>query len=1561
MPKRKASTERPESASKDVCIIHDSNAKRTGFVRFSKLLNPKERFDSICEIRDKRQSQPLGSSQRRDVICGQIPQQFADNHGYHRECYQRFTSNLDRLKLREVTDATGACQSTRQSRRSSAEQVIFEQNCIFCKSFERKKVRSGGAWSTEGLSYFSHGGGGTILALAEERGDEELAIRIRGYDLFASEARYHKHCRMKYCDPSTWRSINEDAKQEVREREKTHELCFSKVCEVIDRRIIIGQEIMQMTDLRDIYIEHLSKTLFENQNYRTETLKKRLEKHKVYSEKLSIVSLDRQGGRLQSALVFSNDLDLATAVRNSYCLHRSISTEIDDVALLLRQVIRDAFSKAGDMPWPPTAGYLETMDSPVPENLQKFLRLVICGNRSLASSEKTERLVSSLGQDLCRAATKGEWKLPKHILVCMTLRHLFRSAQLSTLMNRLGHAESYSFSLELETALATALEEASSDLTPNIVRNPSGPSIFHSDFDNFDQYVDNLTGSGSVHTAHGIMLQNVQRDEVVTKPLIPSVPKTGRRSLVTIEPEDLPPCYLNQRTSPKMIIKHLCAPGSEGTLAKSGQINITWCIVRMLSSLGGQCVPGWGGFISETGVGPTNLTTIDYYPVINHPITDNSTVQECLRMSKQCSNEVGQRYAITTFDLGVCMKAYPILWRSPDTYKDHIVMIGSFHTVCAYLKMVGKKMDGSGFSDVLLQAGLMSSGSLQGVITGKNYSRAMNCHKSFAEGLERMLLRKFEALKGGLLEQKLPEESMSKVTSLLAHRNKEDFLEVLDDGPFQEYMADYVEFRLQVRNGTLGKTGAFWLSYVDHIWLVLSLLMSVKTNDFFLYGACLSKMADLFHSFDGQNYARYLTFFSVFLANIEETHPGATELLKLGAISVARSYIPGNQCPVDKTIEETFMKHAKSHAGAGGIGAGVSGLLGNYEAYRRWAKTAQERSRYLEVMLQMVNMGGESSRDSRHRDTWPSQIQKSEKATGKIIDAVESFLNPFDIESEGLVSLLSGAPVPPDVSKDIETAEERGTQAKEAFITERLEKNEDFFAPLTKQRLKTFADIGKKAIVKTSNNKTLEYKQQGNVAFKLLVKSQNHKLDLQELLRYPLMPVPSAIGTPDGHLLKTDKSKAFHRLVKDMDDADVPPDKDTMNVEDGNAVFHSIKEIPKTFKQICNNILATSTSGKSSVIFSTDSYMPDSVKSLERSTRGSGEKRLIQGENTRRPENWKEFLSNDDNKTQLIELLLRVWCAEENLAKIETKKIILVCKGKAYELMSDDGKVTPTEITSLDSTQEETDSRVILYASYAQEEGYKYVRIRSPDTDIFFILLYYAPNLNVILLFDTGTGNRRRLINVTDLSKEFTPTYCAALLGLHAYSRCDTTSAFKGIGKVKPLRLLQKKPKYQEVFSGLGESWEVTDDLFLALEEFTCIMYSAKTKTKEVNRLRYQMLELKCGGQSLDSKKNVDLSSLPPPKVCLSEHIRRVNYQVAIWKRAHCPKPDVPHPAADHGWIMHDGKLVPCWFKGTALPTSMADILETMDEMADDDSSDEDYESDGDDANETDYSNSDSD
>merc|ERR1712080_304999 len=103
--------------------------------------------------------------------------------------------------------------------------------------------------------------------------------------------------------------------------------------------------------------------------------------------------------------------------------------------------------------------------------------------------------------------------------------------------------------------------------------------------------------------------------------------------------------------------------------------------------------------------------------------------------------------------------------------------------------------------------------------------------------------------------------------------------------------------------------------------------------------------------------------------------------------------------------------------------------------------------------------------------------------------------------------------------------------------------------------------------------------------------------------------------------------------------------------------------------------------------------------------------------------------------------------------------------GNVFKLTSNGPHVEKEEIYELASTQEETDTRVILYILYAFKEGYTLVVVKSPDSDILFILLYYAPKFFPhTVLFDTGTGAKRRIINITEMALDLTHPYCEALL-----------------------------------------------------------------------------------------------------------------------------------------------------------------------------------------------------
>ena len=98
---------------------------------------------------------------------------------------------------------------------------------------------------------------------------------------------------------------------------------------------------------------------------------------------------------------------------------------------------------------------------------------------------------------------------------------------------------------------------------------------------------------------------------------------------------------------------------------------------------------------------------------------------------------------------------------------------------------------------------------------------------------------------------------------------------------------------------------------------------------------------------------------------------------------------------------------------------------------------------------------------------------------------------------------------------------------------------------------------------------------------------------------------------------------------------------------------------------------------------------------------------------------------------------------------------------------------------------------------------------------------------------DAFHGNNRRILDITKVADDFTEKRCTALLALHAFTRCDTTSAFKGIRKVKPIKILEKI-RFEDVFCKVGQCWNVTDDVFKGLEEFTCSMYGSN-KMKDVD------------------------------------------------------------------------------------------------------------------------------
>ena len=63
-----------------------------------------------------------------------------------------------------------------------------------------------------------------------------------------------------------------------------------------------------------------------------------------------------------------------------------------------------------------------------------------------------------------------------------------------------------------------------------------------------------------------------------------------------------------------------------------------------------------------------------------------------------------------------------------------------------------------------------------------------------------------------------------------------------------------------------------------------------------------------------------------------------------------------------------------------------------------------------------------------------------------------------------------------------------------------------------------------------STKKKVKTKALRNLFGQLLVLSQEHDIDLEKVLKYPLSPVPWTMATPDGVPLKTNKATLLHKL-----------------------------------------------------------------------------------------------------------------------------------------------------------------------------------------------------------------------------------------------------------------------------------------------------------------------------------------------------------------------------------------------------------------------------------------------
>ncbi|KAL8579435.1 hypothetical protein ACOMHN_026800 [Nucella lapillus] len=759
------------------------------------------------------------------------------------------------------------------------------------------------------------------------------------------------------------------------------------------------------------------------------------------------------------------------------------------------------------------------------------MKTVLSGKKAI--TEKKEVVASSIAQDMCYAVTNGTWKMPKHVLLGTAIRHLTGSAEMISITNHFGHCISHSSVLELETDVCNSLLQSNSLLPATILKEDN--VTLHFCWDNFDLQEETASGAGTTHSAHGIAIQEVTSGTQVTTHLQELEQQhSSRQRTVDYQPQPLQPCFVNQKVEPKLNIVETSVTNHTSAQYAS-QADFIWILARYRFS-SDQCIPSWAGWVSLTGnnLSMANVqTTVGYMQPVLRPITENDTLQHILQVSVDATKEVKQKTTFFTGDLAVAKKAFMIVWQN-QRFQSVLVRLGMFHFLCSYMAALGKLVRGSGLGDVIVQSGICASGSIEAVLAGKHYNRALRVHKVVLESLQRLLLEQFlnESTEATELFQQLSDD-------LQLCKDRLQLEAILSKPSAVRFFNLYTTFKERIISGEKGSTPQFWLQYAERVWLILRLLRATKENDFDLHLSCLQDMCPLLFAMDHHNYARYATVYFLHMLNLSHNHPDAIQHLRQGGFSVARSSVPACRIPVDQTIEQTINCQAKSKGG-------IVGFSRNSAAYFRWCMTRHVRASFLAATLEMAGMTGarflhklrfkrDNDVNKVHKDLQPSGTRTSEDNVKRMTESFLSFMNPFSVEEPGLYCLSSGMPAPESVQEALLSADTRGKEAFNIFITERLvNKTLSFHAPLKKVGLKTFASVHKTKTVRASSNKTIQVAAQRDIFGQLMMISQENNINLQKVMCYPLSPIPWSMATPDGMPAKTDKSKLMQLLEKEQ-------------------------------------------------------------------------------------------------------------------------------------------------------------------------------------------------------------------------------------------------------------------------------------------------------------------------------------------------------------------------------------------------------------------------------------------
>jgi len=274
-------------------------------------------------------------------------------------------------------------------------------------------------------------------------------------------------------------------------------------------------------------------------------------------------------------------------------------------------------------------------------------------------------------QDIIHVASHGTKKMPKHVSLAMTMRHITGSKLVVTLLNRMGHSVSHDDIEVVDTSLAREVI-AQSEHHGIIIPTNIVPGAFIQMAGNNNDFLEHtLDGK---QTTHSTTLVMYQRRLFGPKPKKVQYADHNirKRSLeMTDNAQHILECgVFGKRPSAKFSIDGIRQEWyqpNQPVQENQADMDLAWAIVRMcptklftldlISDPAMQQIPSWSAFNALICQANPCLTEVGSCPMIPGSPTEFSIVYTVMKQAQSMMNLLGQHETVITFDLAIYVKA----------------------------------------------------------------------------------------------------------------------------------------------------------------------------------------------------------------------------------------------------------------------------------------------------------------------------------------------------------------------------------------------------------------------------------------------------------------------------------------------------------------------------------------------------------------------------------------------------------------------------------------------------------------------------------------------------------------------------------------------------------------------------------------------------------------------------------------------------------------------------------------------------------------------------------------